>query len=46
MPFANNKDLVLQVIGEDQKKKTDGDNEEVSGVPEQVDWPIVALMNH
>lgn len=24
-----------KVIGEDQKKKTDGDNEEVSGVPEQ-----------
>ena len=36
VPFSNNMDLIPQVIGEDQKK-TDNDNEEVTGVPEQVD---------
>ena len=37
--MANIIDLELQAIGEEQKKK-EGDNEEVSGVPEQVDWSI------
>ena len=36
-PFANIVDLLLQANGE-EPKKTDGDNEEVSGVPEQVAW--------
>ena len=36
---ANIINLELQAIGEEQKKK-EGDNEEVSGVPEQVDWSI------
>ena len=30
----------LQAIGGEQKK-TEGDNEEVSGVPEQVDWSVL-----
>ena len=38
--MANVMDLVLQATGEDQKKR-EGDNEEVSGVPEQVDSSIL-----
>ena len=38
--MANVMDLVLQEIGEDQKKR-EGDNEEVSGVPEQVDSSVL-----
>ena len=37
VPFANIVDLLLQANGE-EPKKTDGENEEVSGVPEQVAW--------